>query len=80
MISQLEELRAKAIRELDSVTDPKSLEAWRISYLGRKSPLTQILRGQGAFSAQVAYTPGFEAFRVADAVKLADSFRSEPGV
>jgi len=45
MISQLEELRAKAIRELDSISDPKSLEAWRISYLGRKSPLTQILRG-----------------------------------
>jgi phenylalanyl-tRNA synthetase alpha chain len=45
MISQLEELRAKAISELDSISDPKSLEAWRISYLGRKSPLTQILRG-----------------------------------
>src|SRR5512137_580248 len=45
MISKLEELRAKAIRELDSISDPKSLEAWRISYLGRKSPLTQILRG-----------------------------------
>jgi len=45
MISKLEELRAKAISELDSISDPKSLEAWRISYLGRKSPLTQILRG-----------------------------------
>ena len=44
MISKLEELRAKAISELDSISDPKSLEAWRISYLGRKSPLTQILR------------------------------------
>ena len=48
MISQLEELRAKAISELDSISDPKSLEAWRISYLGRKSPLTQILRGLAA--------------------------------
>ncbi len=45
MISKLEELRAKAISELDSISDPKSLESWRISYLGRKSPLTQILRG-----------------------------------
>jgi phenylalanyl-tRNA synthetase alpha chain len=48
MISKLEELRAKAISELDSISDPKSLEAWRISYLGRKSPLTQILRGLAA--------------------------------
>ena len=45
MIDKLEELRAKAISELDTIDNPSDLEAWRIRYLGRKSGLTQILRG-----------------------------------
>ncbi|MBE0480618.1 MAG: phenylalanine--tRNA ligase subunit alpha [Dehalococcoidia bacterium] len=45
MISKLEELRRQALSELDSVENPESLENWRIRYLGRKSELTQILRG-----------------------------------
>jgi len=45
MIAKLEELRAKAISELDLIDNPGDLEAWRIRYLGRKSALTQILRG-----------------------------------
>lgn len=45
MISKLEELSEKALSELDSIDDLGSLEAWRIRYLGRKSALTQVLRG-----------------------------------
>lgn len=45
MIDKLEELRIKALRELDSINDLKSLEAWRINNLGRRSELTRILRG-----------------------------------
>jgi phenylalanyl-tRNA synthetase alpha chain len=45
MISELEELLANALRELEAITRDKELEAWRVRYLGKKSQLTNILRG-----------------------------------
>ena len=44
MIQQLDELKTKALQELDKIQDVKELESWRVRYLGKKSPLTQILR------------------------------------
>ncbi len=48
MISKLEELREKALSELNAIDNLNDLEAWRIRYLGRKSELTQILRSLGS--------------------------------
>jgi phenylalanyl-tRNA synthetase alpha chain len=45
MISELEELLATALMELEAVIRDKDLEAWRVRYLGKKSQLTNILRG-----------------------------------
>lgn len=45
MINELEELIANALRELEAITQDKELEAWRVCYLGKKSQLTNILRG-----------------------------------
>jgi phenylalanyl-tRNA synthetase alpha chain len=45
MISELEELLSNALRELETLTQDKDLEAWRVRYLGKKSQLTNILRG-----------------------------------
>jgi phenylalanyl-tRNA synthetase alpha chain len=45
MISELEELLANALQELELVSRDKELEAWRVRYLGRKSQLTTALRG-----------------------------------
>jgi phenylalanyl-tRNA synthetase alpha chain len=45
MLKQLEELKQKAVGELEAVTNVKELEAWRVRYLGKKSELTKILRG-----------------------------------
>lgn len=45
MIAKLDELRSRALGELDSIDTSSGLEAWRIRYLGRKSALTEILRG-----------------------------------
>lgn len=44
MQSMLEEIRSQALSELEKVGSLKELDAWRISYLGRKGKLTQILR------------------------------------
>ena len=45
MLQKLAEIKSKAIDELGGISDLKELEAWRVRYLGKKSELTQILRG-----------------------------------
>jgi phenylalanyl-tRNA synthetase alpha chain len=45
MNAKLDELRERALRELDTVKNPGDLESWRVRHLGRKSTLTEILRG-----------------------------------
>jgi phenylalanyl-tRNA synthetase alpha chain len=44
MLNQVEELATKAFDELAKVSNMAQLEAWRISYLGRKGTVIQILR------------------------------------
>jgi len=44
MLEQLEELKLKALQELNSISDARELESWRVRYLGKKSELTRILR------------------------------------
>ena len=45
MQQQIEELKSNALRQLGDISDVKELESWRVHYLGKKSPLTGILRG-----------------------------------
>jgi phenylalanyl-tRNA synthetase alpha chain len=52
MSDQIEELRQKALQELQNIDNVKDLEAWRVRYLGKKSPLTQILRGLATLSIE----------------------------
>ncbi len=44
MLQQLEEIRSKALQQLDGISNTKDLESWRVHYLGKKGPLTGILR------------------------------------
>jgi phenylalanyl-tRNA synthetase alpha chain len=46
-MSEIDELKEKALRELNEINDIKALESWRIKYLGRKGAITEILRGLG---------------------------------
>lgn len=48
---QVEELKATALRELETIADTQGLEAWRIAYLGRRGQITQVLRGLGSLPA-----------------------------
>jgi phenylalanyl-tRNA synthetase alpha chain len=52
MADQVEELKQKALQELKEIDNVKDLESWRVRYLGKKSPLTQILRGLAALSIE----------------------------
>lgn len=45
MIERIEEIKNNALRELDAASESQDLEQWRVRYLGRKSELTNVLRG-----------------------------------
>ncbi len=45
MLKQLSELKSTALKELEGIGQIKDLEAWRVRYLGRKSLLSNTLRG-----------------------------------
>jgi len=47
MLEKLQELQEEALQALDSVTDLEALDSWRITHLGRRGTLTQVLRGVG---------------------------------
>ena len=49
---QITDLREKALGELAAITLSSELEAWRVHYLGKKSQLTEILRGLAALSIE----------------------------
>lgn len=52
MKDKLEALKQKALEELSQVKDQQTLNEMRIKYLGKKGPLTEILRGMGSLSAE----------------------------
>ena len=41
----IDELVQTALGELQAIDDPEALDQWRVSYLGRRGSLTQVLRG-----------------------------------
>jgi phenylalanyl-tRNA synthetase alpha chain len=52
MKERLEALKQEALQELAAVQNQQELNELRIKYLGKKGPLTEILRGMGALSAE----------------------------
>src|SRR5579875_4132715 len=49
---QLQEVREQALARIRSISDLKALEDWRVEFLGKKSPLTQLSRQMGSFDAE----------------------------
>ncbi|MDF2725035.1 MAG: subunit alpha of phenylalanyl-tRNA synthetase [Paenibacillus sp.] len=52
MKERLQALKVEALQELDRVETAQQLNDLRVKYLGKKGPLTEILRGMGALSAE----------------------------
>lgn len=52
MKEQLEAIKAKALSELESASSAADLEQLRVSYLGKKSPLTAALKNMGSLSPE----------------------------
>jgi len=64
MLEQLEELKLKALRELEGITDIRELESWRVRYLGKKSELTKVLRSLATLPLEERKTVGAQANEV----------------
>lgn len=52
MKERLIELKQEAVAQLSKVADATHLNDLRVKYLGKKGPLTEILRGMGSLSAE----------------------------
>ena len=64
MLQKLEELKANALQELDSASNSQEMEAWRVRYLGKKSPLTTVLRSLATLPIEERKSVGADANRV----------------
>jgi len=64
MSQQTEELKTKALKELEGIASTDELESWRVRYLGRKGELTRILRGLGNLPVEERKAAGARANQV----------------
>ncbi len=61
MLNKIEEIKKQALEQLAGITETKSLDVWRVQYLGKKSPLTEILRSLSGLSIEEKKSVGAEA-------------------
>jgi phenylalanyl-tRNA synthetase alpha chain len=78
MLTQLEQLKSNALRELADVKDIKGLDSWRVRYLGRKSNLTEVLRSLASLPLKERKAIGAQANQVK--VDLEESLRQKERV
>jgi phenylalanyl-tRNA synthetase alpha chain len=64
MLAQIEEIKSAALAQLEGIDNATGLEAWRVHYLGKKSPLTGILRSLASLSIEERKAVGAAANKV----------------
>jgi len=77
MIDKLSEIEKSALEALGSVDNESSLEAWRVTHLGRSSALMQVFSGLGALSKEERPAVGQAANRVKVALEAALAEKTE---
>ena len=60
-MTEIDNLLASSLQELEQINHVNALEAWRVQYLGRKGAITEILRGLGAISIEERRAVGASA-------------------
>ncbi|WP_243291214.1 phenylalanine--tRNA ligase subunit alpha [Bacillus sp. FJAT-47783] len=68
MQEQLLQLRDEALERIQEATDLKMLNEVRVSYLGKKGPITEVLRGMGKLSKEERPKIGALANEVREAI------------
>ncbi len=77
MLDKLAEIEKSALQALQSVNSGPDLEAWRVTHLGRNSPLMQVFGGLGALSKEERPAVGQAANRVKVALETALADKTE---
>ena len=68
-MTTIDEILAAALEELERVNDLKTLETWRVQYLGRKGAVTEVLRGLGTLSLEERKVMGARANEIKAALE-----------
>ena len=69
--NDIETLKSKALSELESASSLEAVDEWRVSFLGRRGELTQLLRGIGSLPAEDRPTAGAAANALRQALEEA---------
>ena len=77
MLDRLKEIEKAALVSLRSITDPASLESWRVANIGRSSPLMMVFAELGKLSKEEKPAVGAAANRVKVALESALAERAE---
>jgi len=75
ILEQLNQIEQSALAAIGAATDPETLEAARVEYLGRKGQLTGVLRGMGQLPAEQRPAVGQRANEVRVRLEAAFSER-----
>src|SRR5512147_585574 len=77
MLDKLNEIETSALESLEAVHDQAGLEAWRVAYVGRSSPLMQVFSELGKLSREERPAVGAAANRVKTRLEAALAERAE---
>jgi phenylalanyl-tRNA synthetase alpha chain len=77
MLTELDQIEAKALKELEAAQDEANLEVWRIAHLGRSAPLMQVFDQLGKLSKDERPVIGRRANEAKRALESAHMSRSE---
>ena len=77
MLENLTEIEKAALEALGAVRDEAALEAWRVAFLGRSSPLMQVFAGLGGLSKEERPVVGQRANEVKKALEARLAAKSE---
>lgn len=77
MLDKLNEIEKSALESLAAIHDQAALDAWRISTLGRSSPLMEVFAGFGKLSKEEKPVVGAAANRVKVALEAALQEKAE---
>jgi len=64
MLDEIEAIKQQAINELAALSEARQLEEWKVRFLGKKSPLTQVLRGLASLDIEQRKAVGAAANRI----------------
>jgi phenylalanyl-tRNA synthetase alpha chain len=77
MLNRLKEIEAEALAALPEAKDEAALEAWRVRFLGRSSPLMEFFSGLGSLPKEDRPNAGQRANEVKKALEAAFGARAE---